>query len=159
MTSDDSNHRGRSGGRQVPGGFPGVGQEFGDALHRVVGQPGDEVDEVGLGIDTGQPAVFHQRKQIGQTRAGIGVPDLQPVFRPDLERADGLLDEIVIDPRPGFAQTARQGRLLSEQIAERLAETGFRRGPGYLGLGIGKQLVGDGLADVERRLYVEVGAN
>ena len=77
---------GRGGG--AAGGAPVGGEEFIDALVGVVGQAGDEVDQVGLGIGADQAAVFDQGEEIGQPRASVGVVDEQPVLGADLERAD-----------------------------------------------------------------------
>ena len=127
MVSGDDDRLRSLGGCRRAGLLPCVRQQFGDAFHRVVGQPGDQVDEVGLGIDAGEPAVFHHGEQSGQARPGLGVSDLQPVLRTELERPDGLLDQVVFDPRARFAQAAQQRGLLPEQITQGLAEPGFRR--------------------------------
>ena len=45
-----------------------------------IGRARDEIDEVGLGIDAREAAIFGQREQIGQAGASVGVTDVQPVL-------------------------------------------------------------------------------
>ena len=77
------------GGDGFAAGLEPVGrEEFVDALVGVIGQARDEVDQIGLGIGADEPAVLGQGEEIGQTGAGVGVADEQPVSCADLERAD-----------------------------------------------------------------------
>ena len=69
------------GGDRRARGLPRMGQQLGDAIHRVIGQPGDDIDEVGLGIDTGKSTVLDQGEEIGQARTGLRVANLEPVLR------------------------------------------------------------------------------
>ena len=96
MESGDDGRRRDHGGRRHARVFPRVWEQLGDALHRVIGQAGDEIDEVGFGIDASESAVFHHGEEIGQSRSGLRMADLQPVFCADLERTNRLLDEIVV---------------------------------------------------------------
>ena len=130
MESDhDGSGRDRSGGGRARD-LPGAGQQLGDAFHGVIGQAGDHIEQEGLGIDPGEPAVFDQREEIGQPRSGLGMADLQPVLGAQFERTNRLLDEVVIEACAPFGQTAQERGLLPEQITERLAEAGFRRREG-----------------------------
>ena len=104
-----------------------LGRQLSDALHRLIGQAGDDVDEVGFGIEAGEPAVFNEREQVGQARPGVGLADLQPVLGAGDEWTDRLVDQIIFDPRRGFAESAQQRRFLPEQVTEGFAEAGFRR--------------------------------
>ena len=75
------------GGGFAAGLEPVDGEQFVDAVVGVIGQACDQVDQVGLGIGADEAAVFDQGEEIGQTRAGGGVADEQPVLGADLERA------------------------------------------------------------------------
>ena len=86
-------------------GLPGARQQLGDAFHRMIGQTGDEVDEVGFGINALLAAVLHQGEQRGQPGAGLRMTDVAPVLRAELQWPYALLDEIIFDPRAGFGQT------------------------------------------------------
>ncbi len=110
MESGYDGRRRDHGGRRHARVFPRLREQLGDALHRVIGQTSNEIDEVRLRVDTGEPAVFHHGEEIGQPRSGFRMADLQPVLRAELERADRLLDEIIFDPGARFAQTAQQLR-------------------------------------------------
>ena len=64
--------------------FQGPREQFGDGLHRVIGQPCDDIDQVGLGIDPLLPAVFDEGEEVGQTGAGAWVADpLTTITPPD----------------------------------------------------------------------------
>jgi hypothetical protein len=62
------------------------------------------------------PAVFHQGEQIGQPRAGAGMPNLQPVLGAEFQWANAIFHQVVFDAGAWFGQTAQQRSVLSAQI-------------------------------------------
>ena len=122
-------------------------QELGDLRGGVIGQAPDQIDEVALGIEVQQPAVFHQRKQMRQARARFRIADEQPVARPDLQGPDRALHRVVREFRRGDGQTAFQPLLLLEQITHRVAERGFGRRDLGVRLGLREHRREDRLAE------------
>ncbi len=108
------------------GGLPLAGQQVGDVLHRVVEQTGDQVDQIGLGVDSFLTTIFDQSKQPCQTRTGAGMADLQPVFCAELERANGIFGRIVVQASAQRGQATFERGQLGKQIMQGRPKPGFR---------------------------------
>jgi hypothetical protein len=81
------------------GRLPGVRQQFGDSFHREIGQAGNDIDQVSLGIDTLETTVFDQGEETGEMGTCARMSDREPVFRAELERADAIFCWVIVDPR------------------------------------------------------------
>ena len=82
----------------------------------MIGKARDDVDAGSFEIDTGEPAVFHERDEIGQARPGVVMGNLQSVLGANLEWRDRLLDQTIFDHRRGFAEAAEQRRSLTASV-------------------------------------------
>ena len=57
--------------------------------------------------------------------AGVGVTDEQPIFLTDGRGADGVFDEVVVEPGLAVLEVGGQRRPVIEQIGAGLAEAGL----------------------------------
>ena len=133
---------GDSGSQSGAGGLPGAREQGGDGLHRVIGQPCDDIDQVGLGIDPLLPAVFDEGEQVGQTGTGAWVADRLPVLGAEFQRANAILGRVIVDQGAGFAQAALERTALAEKVVERLPKPSLRFGVGDGRESVGEEFVG-----------------
>lgn len=62
-----------------------------------MGEPFEDIDEVGLRIDAVVFTVLHEGVEDRAALAGLWMPDKQPVLRSQFGRADGLFSTVVVD--------------------------------------------------------------
>jgi hypothetical protein len=91
-------------------GFDGVHEGFREPFRRV---------------ESRDAAVFDEREEDRGRGTGVRVPDEEPVFRPDLQRADRRFDEVVVDARSGVVEARPQRRLELRRVAQRGDESGL----------------------------------
>ncbi len=125
---DRNSHR-RGNGDRMSSSL-GTRKQLGDAFHGVIGQASDEVDEAGFGIGALLPAVFHQGRAIRQSRAGLGMADLDPVLCSELQRPDTLFGEVIVEASAWFGEATAQRGFLPKEITERLAQARLCRHAG-----------------------------
>ncbi len=110
----------------------------------MVGQVREECGEVRLDVDARLSRVLDAREEVRQARAGVGVPDEEPVLRAQLHGADRVLDRVVVEPRVGRGDAPGEWGTLREQVADGLPERALRRQHEPVGGGAGEEGVGEG---------------
>src|SRR5947207_3333731 len=76
---------------------PSGGRYLGDLPVGHVGKAGQNIPKVGIGIDASTPAAFDERVEDGAAVTGFGFPDKKPVLLSQSGRANGILDQVVVD--------------------------------------------------------------
>ena len=89
------------------------------------GQAGEDVAQVREGILAVALAGDEQRVDDGKAGSGVGVTDEEPVLRSELAGADGVLDEVVVEPGVTVAAMGDERIPVREQVAAGLAELGL----------------------------------
>src|SRR5687768_11752260 len=87
-----------------------------------MGQAGEDVAEVAVGIEAAATAAFDERINDGAAFAGSGFADEEPVFLSDGGGANGILDQIIVDLDATVPQVNLQGAPLAQSIVNRLSE-------------------------------------
>ena len=108
--------------------FPVPGQQLADAVDGMAGEElGEDVGEIGLGIDGVQFAGFDER---GEDRpvlaAAIGAGE-ERVLAVECERADGALDHVGVDLDTAVVEEARQARPARERVANGFGDRALQR--------------------------------
>ena len=109
--------------RLAVAGFESVGWGQGDgAFGQHVGQAGEDVGEIFLGVDAEAAAVFDDGVEDGAFFAGFLVAEEQPVFGSELGGADGVFDEVVANFYPPIAKIGFEVGPLVNGVADGSAE-------------------------------------
>ena len=88
---------------------PSFGREVFDLPVGRAGQPGEDVAQVGEGIDSATAAAFDDGVQDGAAFSGLGFADEQPVFLAEGRGANGILHQILVDlDAPIFEVNAKE---------------------------------------------------
>ena len=90
-------------------GFGGLGR---------VRQTGEQVGEVGLGVDPGTVAVADESVEGGGAVTGFGVADKQPVLFADGGGADGIFRQIIVELDPAVLEEHEEFFPLPEGIGD-----------------------------------------
>lgn len=97
----------------------------GDVFDLPVGQvreAGEDVPQVGMGIEAAAAAAFDEAVKDGSALAGFGVADEEPVLLADGGGTDGVFDPVVVDfDAPVFEVDAQRGPL-AERVVDGLAQ-------------------------------------
>ena len=87
---------------------PVPGQQLGDALHRVIGDAGEDIGEPGAGIDVVEFAGFDQRIDGGRPSAtGVAAAE-GPVFAPNRNGAHGAFSGVVAHADAAVVEEPRE---------------------------------------------------
>src|SRR5687767_12095983 len=126
---------GGASGRLCRGPVPG--QEIGKALSRVVGDAGEDVSKVCLGIETVQLGALDEAVEY---RRALGAPvgaGEQVVLAPDGDTAKGSLGRVVVERDAAVVEDSGQRRPSRQHVAKRAGQFGAagelredRLGPG-----------------------------
>jgi hypothetical protein len=110
------------------------GQELADPVDRVIGDAGEDVTQVGFGVDAVQFAGFDQAVDDGCAVAtGIGAGE-EPVFPAEGDAAQGVFSAVVVDLQAAVLGITGQRRPVGRGVADRLGEAALGRQPGELRL-------------------------
>ena len=101
---------------------PDGGSDFGALLIGQVWEAGENLTQVGVGIELPAAAAFDDGVDDGAALAGSGFADEEPVFLSDCRWPDGILDQIIIDLDAAVAQIDLQRAPLAQGVLHRLAE-------------------------------------
>ena len=93
-----------------------------------VRQAGKQIREVGLGVDPGAVAVADEGIKQGGSFAALGIAHEEPVFLSDRARADGVLDQIVVDLNPAVLEEHEEFVPLAEGVGDGFPGEGFGAG-------------------------------
>ena len=113
----------------------------GESANGVVGgsrEPGEDIEEVGVGVNTVTAAGFHDGVEDCRFLPCLSRPDKEPVLFSYSRGSDGILDEIVVDLHPALIQVNEQGVPDGKGIADCLAcialgqELGFHNFNGFM---------------------------
>ena len=108
-------------GREVPG------QEFLDAVDRMVGDAGQHVAEIRFGIETVEFGGADQAVDRGGAfAAGIGAGE-QVVLAAQSDGAQGTFGGVVVDLDAAVVHVAQQGIPARERVTYRQRRVGFSR--------------------------------
>lgn len=86
---------------------------------------GQHVLKVFAGVDAQPAAVLHDGVEDGAFFARFDVAEEQPVLGSELGRADGILDEVVVDLDPAVDEEEFELRPLAQGILDGFAEFAF----------------------------------
>lgn len=103
-------------GGEAAEGFGGLGGE---------GEAGEQIGEVGLGVDPGAVAVADQGVERGGTVAAFGVAYEEPVLFADGGGADSVFRQIVVDPDAAVGEEHEEFFPLPEGVGEGEAGEAF----------------------------------
>src|SRR5271169_4748740 len=134
--------RGRSGGFGLSRDRgPVPGEQFVDAIDRVVGDAGDDVGEPSLGVDAVEASGPYERVHYGGSTAAFVGASEEVVLAPQGQRADGAFGGVVRHFEPAVVDEAGEScpargriangageRTLAADFGERRVEKGFEVG-------------------------------
>ena len=95
--------------REIPEGFGGLGR---------VRQAGEQISQVGLGVDPGAVAVADQGIKQSSAFAAFRIAHEQPVLLADRAWADGVFDQIVVDLDPPVLEEHKKFVPLAEGVGD-----------------------------------------
>ena len=75
-----------------------------------VGQAAEDIPKVGIGIDAAASATLDKGVKDGSPVTGLSLADEQPVLLSERRRANGVLDQVVVDFQPAIEQIFLQRR-------------------------------------------------
>ena len=81
----------------------------------MIGECRDEIDQVRLGFHACLTTVLEQREEIRQLGPGLGMPDQEPIAQ--FQRANRILDRVIVERGARRRHTARQRRALAQGMA------------------------------------------
>jgi hypothetical protein len=85
-------------------------------------EAGEDVAQVGVGIDVSAAAAFDDSVDDRAALAGAGFAAEKPVFLSEGGGANGIFDEVIIDLDAPVLQVNFECNLLAQGIIDRLAE-------------------------------------
>src|SRR5580658_8628636 len=94
-----------------------------------MGQPGQHVFEVSVGIDVAPPAAFDEGVDDGASLTGSGFSDKEPVLFSHGGGPNGVFDQVVVDLQTAIFQKEREGGPLAQSIIDGLAHQALRQMP------------------------------
>jgi hypothetical protein len=100
----------------------------------VIGDAGEDVAQVGFGVDAVQFAGFDQAVDDGRALATAIRAGEEPVFPAEGNAAQGIFGAVVIDLQAAVVGVADKRGPVCEGVADRLGEPALRRQPGELRL-------------------------
>ena len=122
------------------------GQELVDPVDRVIGDAGEDVTQVGFGVDAVQFAGFDQAVDDGCAVAtGIGAGE-EPVFPAEGDAAQGVFSAVVVDLQAAVLGIAGQRRPVGRGVADRLGKAALGRQPGSCASNQARKAMSRGLA-------------
>ena len=86
------------------------------------GQAAQHVFEVGVGVQAPTPAALDNRIKDGSPVACVGIAHEQPVLLANRGRANGILDQVVVDLHLALFQVDLQGRPLAQSVIDGAAQ-------------------------------------
>ena len=102
------------------GRFPVGGQQRFDLRDPEPWEPSEHVGEVRLRIDAAAPAAHDHGVDDGTAPAGIRMADEEPALPPHGRRANGILDEVVVDLEAAIAEIPDQRLVLINEVPQGL---------------------------------------
>ena len=91
------------------------------------GEPGEDVAQVGVGIDAAAAATLDNSVEDGAALAGVGIAEKQPVLFSESGRPDGVFHQVIIDLDSAiFEIDAKQGPV-GERVIDGLAKSAARQ--------------------------------
>src|SRR5277367_338347 len=105
---------------------PGLGRDLCYLVVGHFGQTGEDVAEIGVGIDAAAAAGLDNAVDDRAALSGSGFADEEPVFLANGGGSNGVFDEVVVDLQSAIFQEHRQGWPLAQGIVDGLAEQALR---------------------------------
>lgn len=99
-------------GSQGSEGFGGLGR---------VREAGEQIGQVGLGVDASAVAVADEGIKMGGAFAAFGIAHEKPVLLADRAGPDGVLDQIVVDLDPAVLEEHKEFVPLAEGVSDSFA--------------------------------------
>ena len=96
-------------------------QQFADAARALGGQPFEDVFEVSIGIVAIEPGRLNQAHDCGGTLSRPQRSRKQPIRAAQCDRADSVLDPVVVDGQRAVVKEARQRLPTPEAIVDRFS--------------------------------------
>ena len=90
-------------------------------------QSGQDIAQVGLGVDAPAAATLDERVDDGAALPGVGVSDEQPVFLADGRGPNGVFHKVVVDLDPPVGGVEGEFVPVLERVGHGLAEAAFRK--------------------------------
>ena len=90
------------------------------------GEAGEDVAEIGVGIEAAAAAAFHDGVENGSALAGFGGAEEEPVLLVDRGGADGVFAEVIVDLDAAVAEIDDERGPLTEGVVDGLAEEALR---------------------------------
>lgn len=112
-------------GSEVVDCGPVPGQELVDAVYRVVGDTGEDVAEIGEGIDAVQLACIDQAVDDGGALTSVVGTGEQPVLAAEGDTPERILGAVIVDLQAVILSIAGQRHPVAQGIAESLGEPPF----------------------------------
>ena len=84
------------------------------------GEPGEQIGEVGLGVDPGAVAVADEGVERGGAVAAFGIADEQPVLFADCGGADSVFGKVIVDLGAAVGEEDEKFVPLAEGVGEGL---------------------------------------
>ncbi len=85
-------------------------------LVRQLWQPGQDVPQVGERVFAMPLAGYDDRVDDGGALAGVGMADEEPVLFSNRRRADGIFNQVVVQPRLTMLQMRGERRPVPQQV-------------------------------------------